>query len=199
MRNARTMSLSLIPVLMLCVGAGNQPSTLPAAPPSSRSAPPPGGDAAANQAGDQPEKVNAEPVDLADHCRFKAASFDKATLFPWPAVPRGSQTFAHVPLEISGAIFLWGERNANQGMKFPEEITGIRVDRKFETLYTCHGGFFEGKAGTPMYEIHFQYADGTSEQVDVKISEATSEHRLARQRAIRRVTVRDELSLAVID
>jgi hypothetical protein len=47
--------------------------------------------------------------------------------------------------------------------------------------------------------VTIQYADGTSEQVDVKISEATSEHRLARQRGIRRVTVRDELSLAVID
>jgi hypothetical protein len=150
---------------MLSIGTGIQkpaPADEPARETPAAAAPESVSKAATKPAGDAPENVNALPVDLAEHCRFKAAGFDKATLYPWPAVPRGPQTFAHVPLEISGAIFLWGEQNTKHGMKFPEKVTGIPVGRKFETLYACHGGFFEGKAGTPMYEIHFQYDDGTS-------------------------------------
>jgi hypothetical protein len=68
----------------------------------------------------------------------------------------------HVPLEIGGAMFLWGERNAKNGLVFPEQIIGIPVGRKFETLYVCHGLFFEGTAGTPVYEAVFHYDDGTT-------------------------------------
>jgi len=102
------------------------------------------------------------PVDLAPYCSMKAAAFEKSTRYPWPAVPRGSQTFAKVPVEISGAMFLWGERNDQLGLKYPEEIKGIAIKRKFETLYVCHAAFFEGEAGKPMCEVKFQYQDGTT-------------------------------------
>src|SRR4030095_1252751 len=85
-----------------------------------------------------------------------------AIQYPWPAVPRGSRTFANVPLEIGGAIFLWGERNAKKGDLYPEQIAGIPVERKFEALYICHAIFFEGKKGTPVFEALFHYDDGTS-------------------------------------
>ena len=104
----------------------------------------------------------AVPLDLKPHYALKAAAFDKITQYPWPAVPRGSQTFANVPLEIGGAIFLWGERNAKNGLKYPEEITGIATNQKFETLYVCHGAFYEAKAGTKMCEVKFHYEDNTS-------------------------------------
>lgn len=110
-------------------------------------------------AGDKPA---ADPVDLTSHYRLKSSDFDKVTQFPWPAVPRGSQTFAGVPLEIGGAIFLWGERNEKAGMKYPEQVAGIPLKRKFETLYVCHASFYEGPAGIPLCEVVFHYDDGTS-------------------------------------
>lgn len=110
----------------------------------------------------KPAKVEADPLDLAEHCRIKAAAFDKIKQFPWPAVPRGSQTFAGVPLEISGAVLLWGERNTKNGQVYPEQIKDIPINRKFETLYVCHAAFFEGKPGSPMCEIVFHYNDDTT-------------------------------------
>ena len=110
----------------------------------------------------KPARVEADPVDLKVHCRFKAEAFDKSTQYPWPAVPRGSQTFAGIPLEISGAIFLWGERNTNNGLVYPERVKDIPLARKFESLYICHGAFHEGRSGLPMCEIIFRYKDGSS-------------------------------------
>jgi hypothetical protein len=113
-------------------------------------------------ANEEPASTAAVPLDLTDFYGMKASVFDKITTYPWPAVPRGSQTFANVPLEIGGAIMLWGERNSKNGLVFPEQITGIPLQRKFETLYVCHGAFFEGEAGTPVWEAGFHYDDGTS-------------------------------------
>jgi hypothetical protein len=110
----------------------------------------------------EPAGATAEPLGLTGHYSMKASSFDGIKQYPWPAVPRGSQTFANVPLEIGGTMCLWGERNANNGLKFPEQITGILVARKFETLYVCHAAFFEGKSGTPVCEIVLRYDDGTT-------------------------------------
>lgn len=111
---------------------------------------------------DKPAGDEAVPLDLSDRCNFKASDFDRVKQYPWPAVPRGSQTFAGVPLEISGAINLWGERNAKNGLIFPEQFQGIPIQRQFEALYVCHGAFFEGGRGLPMYEIVFNYDDATS-------------------------------------
>ncbi|MBI3469308.1 MAG: hypothetical protein HY000_40410 [Planctomycetes bacterium] len=122
----------------------------------------PASDSTVNQANHQPVGAEAAPVDLTRYYSLKASAFDGSTRYPWPAVPRGPHTFANVPVEIGGAIFLWGERNAKAGLKYPEEVKGIPIQRRFETLYVCHAAFYEGKAGTPMYEARFQYDDGTS-------------------------------------
>src|SRR5262245_4686052 len=113
-------------------------------------------------ASEEPAEGEAVPLDLTDHYSMKASNFDRVTQFPWPAAPRGRQKFANVPLEIGGAMFLWGERNAQRGQAFPEQIADIAVGRKFETLYVCHGLFFEGQAGTLVYEAVLHYDDGTT-------------------------------------
>jgi WD40 repeat protein len=127
-----------------------------------KSTEPKSSEAVSTGATEEPVAVEAVPVDLADHYGFKASVFDKITQFPWPAVPRGSHTFANVPLEIGGAMILWGERNAKRGQEYPEQITGISVKRKFETLYVCHATFFEGDKGTPVYEVLLHFDDDTS-------------------------------------
>src|SRR5205823_11648373 len=93
---------------------------------------------------------DARPLDLTRYYGLKAENFDAIKQYPWPAVPRGPQTFAGVPLEIGGTFLLYGEENAKRGQKFPEEFTGIAIGRPFEALYICHMAFFEAPAGTPI-------------------------------------------------
>jgi len=112
---------------------------------------------------DAAEGAAATPLDLTPYYGMKADRFDAVKQYPWHAVPRGSQKFAGVPLEIGGSFSLYGEENAKRGLKFPEEFKGIAVGRPFETLYLCHAAFFEAPAGTPICEVRFQYDDGTSE------------------------------------
>jgi hypothetical protein len=109
------------------------------------------------------ERAEAVLVDLKPYYSGLAKDFEKATRFPWKWVPRGSQTFANVPLDIGGRICLWGERNANvNGQVFPEKVEGIAIDREFETLFIYHCTFFESPQGTPVYELVFHYEDNTS-------------------------------------
>lgn len=102
------------------------------------------------------------PLDLTKHLAMKGANFEKTTRYAWKIVPHGEQTHANVPLKIDGTIFLWGKRNTDNGQKYPEKVEGIAVQQTFETLYVYHGAFFEGKTGTPVYEIVFHYEDGTT-------------------------------------
>ena len=106
--------------------------------------------------------MEATPLDLSKIYTMPAASFEKVTRYPWKIVPRGTQTFANIPLELGGAMFLWGERNAKNGMVYPERIEAVPVNKSFETLYIYHSGFFEGKEGEVVYDVVFQYEDGAS-------------------------------------
>ena len=105
----------------------------------------------------------AEPCDLTTYYQTPADRFDQITQFPaWQAVPRGPQTFDGVPLDIGGMICLWSQGGAKRGMNFAEELTGIQIGKKFETLYVYHTSFFASPNGTPVYEIVFRYDDGSS-------------------------------------
>jgi hypothetical protein len=104
--------------------------------------------------------VEATPLDLSKYLRMKAENFAKIKQYPWPAVPTGSQTFAGVPVNIQGAMMTFGQRNADNGLKYPETITGIACGQKFETLYILHGAFYEAAAGEPAYDVVLNYPGG---------------------------------------
>lgn len=118
-------------------------------------------DAGAESVREKDEEKPA-PLDLTPHLAMKATDFAKIKVYAWQSVPHGPQTYANVPLQIDGTIFLWGGRNTENGQKYPEKVTGIAVKRKFETLYVYHGAFYEGEAGSPVYEVIFKYVDGTT-------------------------------------
>jgi hypothetical protein len=99
-------------------------------------------------------------LDLSKFLQMRADSFANSTRFPWPAVPRGSQTFVGVPVEIQGATMLWGQRNADAGLKYPEAITGIPCQQTFMALYILHGTFYEGAQGEPSFEVVLNYQGG---------------------------------------
>ncbi|MCI0361305.1 MAG: hypothetical protein L0211_22715 [Planctomycetaceae bacterium] len=99
-------------------------------------------------------------LDLSKVLLMKAENFEKSTRHPWPAVPRGSQNFAGVPVDIQGATMLWGQRNADAGLAYPEQITGIGCQQKFETLYILHATFYEAAAGQPAFDVVLNYQGG---------------------------------------
>jgi hypothetical protein len=77
-------------------------------------------------------------------------------------VPWDFQVFNDVPLQIDGYMYLWGEGNSKSGVDFAEEVTGIAVNRKFDTLYVYHATFYSAPKGAPVYELVFRYDDGSS-------------------------------------
>jgi len=103
-------------------------------------------------------------VDMTPNYTTPASYFDQITSYPaWGTVPIGFDVFDNVPLQIDGMICLWGAGNANKlKIVFPEKILGIAVNQKFETLYVYHGAFFTSPDKTPVCEVVFRYADGSS-------------------------------------
>ena len=112
-----------------------------------------------------PRMKSGEFVDMSGNTDLPASQFDGTvnSRFPqWSCIPRGAQTFLHVPLQIDGIKCLWGSGNAQGGQNFDEEVRGIPVNKKFETLYVYHCAFYGTPPKTPVYDLVFRYADGTS-------------------------------------
>jgi len=95
----------------------------------------------------------ATPIDLT----ASYASQDQGWDIPW-----GFQVFNDVPLQIDGSMYLWGEGNSKAGVDFPEEVLGITVKQKFDTLYVYHATFFSAPKNAPVYKLVFRYEDGSS-------------------------------------
>jgi hypothetical protein len=102
----------------------------------------------------------AAPLDLTANYLESASNFHGSRV--WKAVPIGFQVFHHVPLQVGGIMILWGEGNAKMGAVFPEQVLGIAVNQKFETLYVYHCTFFGSPNNTPVYDLVFRYDDDFS-------------------------------------
>ncbi len=103
----------------------------------------------------------ATPLDLS--AQYAHAAFDNGGGSSyWHDIPWRFQVFDGVPLQIDGLMYLWGQGNAKMGANFPEEILGIPVNQKFETLYVYHCAFFSSPANSPVYDLVFRYDDGSS-------------------------------------
>ena len=103
----------------------------------------------------------ATPIDLTANYATPASSLEDSSSY-WGEVPWEFQVFHHVPLQIDGVMYLWGAGNAKMGAVFPEQILGIAVNQKFETLYVYHCTFFGSPKNTPVYDLVFRYEDGDS-------------------------------------
>lgn len=102
----------------------------------------------------------AAPLDLTGNYIGSASTFNQSRI--WKAVPIGFQVFHHVPLQIEGTLCLWGDGNTKMKDIFPEQILGIPVNQKFETLYVYHCTFFGSPNNTPVYNLVFRYEDDYS-------------------------------------
>lgn len=101
----------------------------------------------------------AEPLDLTAQYDTLASNFGGEM----SVVPRGFQTFAHVPLQIDGSKCLWGGGYPKFGEGIgAENLLDIPVHRRFETLYVCHTAIFWSPNNAPVYELVFRYDDDYS-------------------------------------
>jgi RNA polymerase sigma factor (sigma-70 family) len=101
----------------------------------------------------------AEPVDLSAYYDKRADHFDKE----WAVVPSGFQTFYHVPFQADGSLQLWGAGFPAYGSgSGAEQIEGIPVNRRFETLYLYHTAIYWSPNNVPIYQLVFRYDDGES-------------------------------------
>ncbi len=102
------------------------------------------------------------PVDISDKYMASADQFDSLQTLAWRSVPRWFQVYDNVPFNVDGLICLWGGRSAKGGLPLPESDTDIAVNQKFQTLYVYHAVFFASSNNTPVYDLVFNYADGSS-------------------------------------
>jgi RNA polymerase sigma factor (sigma-70 family) len=106
----------------------------------------------------------ADAIALDAFYDMPASDFDSAGGYLYLSeMPRDLQRFADVALHIDGIACLWGGNcTAIQRLVFREEIPGIPVNRKFDSLYVYHNAFWAVPAGTPVYNLVFRYHDGSS-------------------------------------
>jgi hypothetical protein len=102
------------------------------------------------------------PVDMTARYMVPAYQFDSLQTLGWRSVPIGFQVYVHVPFNVDGMICLWGGRSAKGGLTLPDADTDIAVNQKFQTLYVYHAAFFASPHNTPVYDLVFNYADGSS-------------------------------------
>jgi hypothetical protein len=105
----------------------------------------------------------AEPIDLTGKYNVTISNL-VSTGFPgWKTMPAGHQVFRNVPFDIGGELHLWGLGRATNGFSpYPEIISGIAVNRKFETLYIYHCAHFKTPAGTPVCKVVLHYENGAA-------------------------------------
>lgn len=102
------------------------------------------------------------PVDMTAKYMVPAYQFDTLQTKGWHSVPSGFQVYDNVPFNVDGLVCLWGGRSAKGGLTLPEADTNIAVNQKFQTLYVYHAAFFASPDRTPVYDLVFNYADGSS-------------------------------------
>jgi WD40 repeat protein len=101
-----------------------------------------------------------KPIDLTKSVSLPVSQFKNSTTFPWPVAPQGARSVADVPMQVAGAISLWGKEIAAQGAAFPEKVSDVVCQQAFESLYVLHGGFYRSEPGEPVFEIILNYEGG---------------------------------------
>jgi hypothetical protein len=90
-----------------------------------------------------------------------ATRFAADRTYAFAGIPGGFQTSSNVDVRIDGVICLWGLGDAQQ-RRFRDQVTGIPVNQKLDSLYVYHAAFYVSPDKTPVYDLVFRYEDGSS-------------------------------------
>lgn len=105
----------------------------------------------------------AQPLDLTAQYNAPASVLTNINSFPaWKTAAFGHQVFHGVPFQIGGALHLWGTGSGTSS-PYPEGVSNIVVNRKFPTLYICHGSYYKTPDDTPVFKVILRYDDASSQ------------------------------------
>ena len=80
---------------------------------------------------------------------------------------RGLQVIDGTPFQIDGVFIMYGDYQSQRNRPGKTNVNGIKVDRAFECLHLFAGAQAVTAGGTALAKIYFQYADGSSNALDV--------------------------------
>jgi hypothetical protein len=127
----------------------------------------------------------AEPLDLTDKYTAPVSTLTNQPGFPaWQTAAVGRQVFHQVPFQIGGVVYLWGEgRSTNHTSPHPQLVPGIAVNRKFQTLYVCHGSYYKSPEATPVCALVFHFEDSSSVTNTLRYGEDILDWKVSRNEA----------------
>ena len=82
-------------------------------------------------------------------------------------LPHGEQVLDGTPFQIDGVILMYGDYAAQKKRPGRTNVNDIPVGRSFDSLHLLATAQSKAADGTPLTRILFQYADGSSNSVEV--------------------------------
>ncbi len=76
-----------------------------------------------------------------------------------------------LPFNVDGECLLWGKSNAMRNKVYPEQVTGIKIDRAFEELHLLHCVEWREYSGCPVATIRLNYTDGSHHDFSIRYNE----------------------------
>jgi len=83
------------------------------------------------------------------------------------ALPAGTNLFAEVPFNVSGVVQLTSQQAVIARRKFPDHITGIKVDAPASRIHLLHGAGWNDLEETQIAKWVIHYADGQTHQIPI--------------------------------
>jgi hypothetical protein len=120
-----------------------------------------------------PRAPNAGPeqIDLSRHYTTSLQESVNHSPGAWDLsdLPSGLQTFGNVRFDVRGVIYLNGAEARKASLSNPEQVSGIRVERKCSRLHFLHADEWGGQAGngTLIGKYILHYADGETRELEI--------------------------------
>jgi uncharacterized GH25 family protein/thiol-disulfide isomerase/thioredoxin len=73
-----------------------------------------------------------------------------------------------LPFDVNGECLLYGKSNAERGKVCRNEVSGIKIGRKFDELHLIHAVQWREYYGCPVASIRLHYADGASSDFEIR-------------------------------
>ncbi len=116
--------------------------------------------------------TNMVPVDLTAHFNARLNQQWNRTSYPGDdlaELPTGPQEFCGVRLDIRGLIQLQGRVWQRRGLRYPEQVDGIPIQRVCRYLYVLHAdGGAHAQTGAAVAHLVLHYGDGTTAAIPIE-------------------------------
>jgi hypothetical protein len=116
--------------------------------------------------------TNTVPVELTSHFNARLDQQWNRTSYPGDdlaELPTGPQEFHGVRLDIRGVIQLQGKEWQRRGLRYPEQVAGIPIQRSCHYLYVLHAdGGARAPTGATVASLVLHYGDGTTAAIPIQ-------------------------------